>query len=114
MLYQSTNAVSITVTGEKGAGSETPESAGPAGMALLPIKVFLQCKTNTCDCADSIALLCWLQATESPFINAIFDREPLDQFVWGRVALLGEAAHPTTPHGLRRYGVESVSAVVQL
>lgn len=44
-----------------------------------------------------------MQATESPFINAIFDREPLDQFVWGRVALLGEAAHPTTPHGLRRY-----------
>ncbi len=44
-----------------------------------------------------------VQATESPFINAIFDREPLDQFVWGRVALLGEAAHPTTPHGLRRF-----------
>lgn len=43
-----------------------------------------------------------MQATKSPFINAIFDREPLDQFVWGRVALLGEAAHPTTPHGLRR------------
>lgn len=44
-----------------------------------------------------------VQATESPFINAIFDKEPLDQFVWGRVALLGEAAHPTTPHGLRRF-----------
>ncbi|DBA89990.1 TPA: hypothetical protein ACH3X2_004363 [Trebouxia sp. C0005] len=42
-----------------------------------------------------------MKATESPFINAIFDKEPLDQFVWGRVALLGEAAHPTTPHGLR-------------
>ncbi|KAL3146900.1 hypothetical protein ABBQ38_014872 [Trebouxia sp. C0009 RCD-2024] len=42
-----------------------------------------------------------MKATKSPFINAIFDREPLDQFVWGRVALLGEAAHPTTPHGLR-------------
>lgn len=46
--------------------------------------------------------VCGTQATKSPFINAIFDREPLDQFVWGRVALLGEAAHPTTPHGLRR------------
>jgi hypothetical protein len=42
------------------------------------------------------------QATQEPFINAIFDREPLKQLVWGRVALLGEAAHPTTPHGLRR------------
>lgn len=47
-------------------------------------------------------VLALLQVTESPFINAIFDGEPLDQFVWGRVALLGEAAHPTTPHGLRR------------
>ena len=42
-----------------------------------------------------------LQATASPFINAIFDREPLQRWVWGRVALVGEAAHPTTPHGLR-------------
>ncbi|XP_024403064.1 uncharacterized protein [Physcomitrium patens] len=42
-----------------------------------------------------------MQSTASPFINAIFDREPLGQFVWGRVVLVGEAAHPTTPHGLR-------------
>ena len=45
------------------------------------------------------------QATKQPFINAIFDREPLEQFVYGRIVLLGEAAHPTTPHGLRRYGL---------
>ena len=43
-----------------------------------------------------------LQATEKPFINAIFDREPLKHFVYNRVVLLGEAAHPTTPHGLHR------------
>ena len=54
---------------------------------------------------------CTLQATESPFINAIFDRDPLDQFVWGRVALLGEAAHPTTPHGLRRFVPDTSSLV---
>lgn len=43
----------------------------------------------------------FVQATAAPFLNAIYDREPLKQLVWGRVALLGEAAHPTTPHGLR-------------
>ena len=45
------------------------------------------------------------QATKQPFINAIFDREPLKQYVYGRIVLLGEAAHPTTPHGLRRCGI---------
>jgi 2-polyprenyl-6-methoxyphenol hydroxylase-like FAD-dependent oxidoreductase len=44
----------------------------------------------------------WLkQATKDPFINAIFDREPLPRWVFGRVVLVGEAAHPTTPHALR-------------
>lgn len=42
-----------------------------------------------------------LQRTASPFINVIYDREPLQQYVYGRVALLGDAAHPTTPHGAR-------------
>lgn len=41
------------------------------------------------------------QATKAPFINAIFDREPLEEWVFGRVVLVGEAAHPTTPHALR-------------
>ncbi|KAK9828478.1 hypothetical protein WJX72_000211 [[Myrmecia] bisecta] len=42
-----------------------------------------------------------MRETSAPFVNAIFDREPLSQFVWGRAVLVGEAAHPTTPHGLR-------------
>ena len=42
------------------------------------------------------------QSTAAPFINAIYDKEPLDELVHGRLVLLGEAAHPTTPHGLRR------------
>ena len=42
-----------------------------------------------------------IQATKAPFINAIFDREPLQRWVFGRVVLVGEAAHPTTPHALR-------------
>jgi 2-polyprenyl-6-methoxyphenol hydroxylase-like FAD-dependent oxidoreductase len=42
-----------------------------------------------------------VQATDAPFINAIYDREPLKQWVFGRIVLVGEAAHPTTPHALR-------------
>ncbi len=42
-----------------------------------------------------------MQATEAPFINAIYDREPLKQWVFGSIVLVGEAAHPTTPHALR-------------
>jgi 2-polyprenyl-6-methoxyphenol hydroxylase-like FAD-dependent oxidoreductase len=51
-----------------------------------------------------------MQATTDPFINAIFDREPLSKFVWGRVVLVGEAAHPTTPHGLRSTNMSIVDA----
>ena len=47
------------------------------------------------------ALAALMAATPEPFINAIFDREPLRRWAFGRCVLLGEAAHPTTPHGLR-------------
>lgn len=43
-----------------------------------------------------------MQTTEKPFISIIFDREPLQQIVWDRVALVGESAHPVTPHAGRR------------
>jgi len=33
-----------------------------------------------------------MQATEFPFLNAIFDKEPLQNWIDGRVVLLGEAA----------------------
>ena len=46
-------------------------------------------------------LLQSMQATPTPFINAIYDREPLQRLVQGRIVLVGEAAHPTTPHALR-------------
>lgn len=42
-----------------------------------------------------------MQRTASPFINVIYDKEPLHQFAYGRVLLIGDAAHPTTPHGAR-------------
>lgn len=50
------------------------------------------------DTEKSVSLM---QETPSPFINAIYDREPLQHFVQGRIVLVGEAAHPTTPHALR-------------
>ncbi|CAL5039220.1 unnamed protein product [Urochloa decumbens] len=41
--------------------------------------------------------------TAAPFVNVIYDADPLPRLSWasGRVALAGDAAHPTTPHGLR-------------
>ncbi|KAH6559102.1 hypothetical protein KP509_1Z028000 [Ceratopteris richardii] len=53
-----------------------------------------------------------MQLTPAPFINAIFDREPLKQLVWGRVVLVGEAAHPTSPHGLRSTNMSIMDAAV--
>jgi len=49
----------------------------------------------------SPALAQVMAATPEPWINAIFDREPLRRWAFGRCALVGEAAHPTSPHGLR-------------
>ncbi|KAK9808380.1 hypothetical protein WJX73_008898 [Symbiochloris irregularis] len=42
-----------------------------------------------------------IKATEKPFVNVIYDKDPLSKWVYGRVALVGEAAHCTTPHGSR-------------
>ncbi|WOL08124.1 hypothetical protein Cni_G16876 [Canna indica] len=42
-----------------------------------------------------------MKETEEPFINIIYDSDPLPQIFWRNVVLVGDAAHPTTPHGLR-------------
>ncbi|CAM0910145.1 unnamed protein product [Alopecurus aequalis] len=44
-----------------------------------------------------------IRETAEPFVNVIYDADPLPRLSWagGRVALVGDAAHPTTPHGLR-------------
>ncbi|EPS60708.1 monooxygenase family protein, partial [Genlisea aurea] len=42
-----------------------------------------------------------MRETKEPFLNVIYDIEPLDRMTSGRVVLVGDAAHPTTPHGLR-------------
>ena len=41
-----------------------------------------------------------MQATE-PFLNVIYERDPLERWTDGRVVLLGEAAHPTTSFASR-------------
>ncbi|MCO5585581.1 hypothetical protein L7F22_039516 [Adiantum nelumboides] len=53
-----------------------------------------------------------IQGTPAPFVNAIYDRAPLKQLVWGRIVLVGEAAHPTSPHGLRSTNMSIMDADV--
>ncbi|KAB8102973.1 hypothetical protein EE612_035129 [Oryza sativa] len=55
-----------------------------------------------------------ISETAEPFVNVIYDAEPLPRLSWcgGRVALVGDAAHPTTPHGLRSTNMSIVDARV--
>ena len=48
------------------------------------------------DFGSSIGQL--IKATPDPFVNDIYDRDPLDSLVHGRIVLLGDCAHPITPH----------------
>ncbi|KAF4389725.1 hypothetical protein F8388_009858, partial [Cannabis sativa] len=45
------------------------------------------------------ALVRVIQETVEPFMNVIYDMDPLKQLFWENVVLVGDAAHPTTPHG---------------
>ncbi|KAI3468300.1 hypothetical protein Pfo_024963 [Paulownia fortunei] len=53
-----------------------------------------------------------IRETKQPFLNVIYDSEPLDQIVWDIVVLIGDAAHPTTPHGLRSTNMSILDAAV--
>lgn len=53
-----------------------------------------------------------IKETKEPFINVIYDRNPLERLVWDNVALVGDAAHPTTPHGLRSTNMSILDAAV--
>ncbi|KAK9814697.1 hypothetical protein WJX72_010067 [[Myrmecia] bisecta] len=52
-----------------------------------------------------------VKATARPFVNVIYDKDPLDRWAYGRVVLVGEAAHPTTPHGSRSTNMSIQDAV---
>lgn len=53
-----------------------------------------------------------IRETKHPFMNVIYDSEPLERFVWDNVVLVGDAAHPITPHGLRSTNMSILDAAV--
>lgn len=53
-----------------------------------------------------------MRETREPFLNAIYDSEPLDKFYWENVVLIGDAAHPITPHGARSTNMSILDAAV--
>lgn len=53
-----------------------------------------------------------MKETNDPFLNVIYDCDPLERIFWGNVVLVGDAAHPTTPHGLRSTNMSVLDAEV--
>ncbi len=40
----------------------------------------------------------FIEATEQPFVTALYDRDPLDNWVKGHIAVMGDAAHAMLPY----------------
>ncbi|KAK3212561.1 hypothetical protein Dsin_017267 [Dipteronia sinensis] len=53
-----------------------------------------------------------VEETKDPFINVIYDCDPLTQIFWDKVVLVGDAAHPTTPHYARSTNMAILDAAV--
>lgn len=53
-----------------------------------------------------------LKETKDPFLNAIYDCDPLEKIFWDRVVLTGDAAHPTTPRCGRSTNMAIIDAAV--
>ncbi|KAJ4707949.1 zeaxanthin epoxidase, chloroplastic-like [Melia azedarach] len=53
-----------------------------------------------------------IKETEEPFLNVIHDCDPLPQISWNNVVLIGDAAHPTTPHCARSTNMAIIDAAV--
>lgn len=53
-----------------------------------------------------------MKETEDPFLNFIYDSDPLDKIFWDNVVLVGDAAHPTSPHCLRSTNMSILDAAV--
>ncbi|KAF3453398.1 hypothetical protein FNV43_RR03838 [Rhamnella rubrinervis] len=53
-----------------------------------------------------------IKETKDPFINVIYDSDPLKKLFWDNVVLVGDAAHPTTPHELRSTNMSLLDAAV--
>ena len=57
-----------------------------------------------------LALL--MKETKEPFINVIYDSDPLPQLFWDNVVLVGDAAHPTVPNASRSTNMSILDAEV--
>ncbi|KAL2318110.1 hypothetical protein Fmac_031986 [Flemingia macrophylla] len=53
-----------------------------------------------------------IKETRDPFLNIIYDSDPLEKIFWDNVVLVGDAAHPTTPHCLRSTNMSILDAAV--
>ncbi|CAJ1972110.1 unnamed protein product [Sphenostylis stenocarpa] len=53
-----------------------------------------------------------IKETREPFLNFIYDSDPLENIFWDNVVLVGDAAHPTTPHCLRSTNMSILDAAV--
>ncbi|KAK7260857.1 hypothetical protein RIF29_27156 [Crotalaria pallida] len=53
-----------------------------------------------------------IKETKDPFLNFIYDSDPLERIFWDNVVLVGDAAHPTTPHCLRSTNMSILDAAV--
>lgn len=53
-----------------------------------------------------------IKEIKKPFLNVIYDCDPLEQIFWDKEVLIGDAAHPTTPHGLRSTNMSILDADV--
>ncbi|KAF8370205.1 hypothetical protein HHK36_031757 [Tetracentron sinense] len=53
-----------------------------------------------------------MKETKEPFVNIIYDCDPLEQLFWDNVVLIGDAAHPTSPHGLRSTNMSILDAAM--
>lgn len=51
-----------------------------------------------------------MKETKHPFINVIYDCDILPTLCWENVVLIGDAAHPTSPHGLRSTNMSILDA----
>ena len=53
-----------------------------------------------------------MKDTKQPVLYFIYDCDPLQQLFWDNVVLIGDATHPTTPHGLRSTKMSILDAIV--
>ncbi|ESR63768.1 hypothetical protein CICLE_v100103011mg, partial [Citrus x clementina] len=53
-----------------------------------------------------------IKETKEPFLNLIYDCDPLTLIYWDNVVLIGDAAHPITPHCARSTNMAIADAAV--